>query len=48
MMVGGAVAREPGVEREQQIRKMGRKREREQSCKIDKLIWLFYKSDGVK
>ena len=28
-MVGEAVAREMGVEREQQIRKMGRKRERE-------------------
>ena len=27
-MAGGAVAREMGVEREQQIRKMGRKRER--------------------
>ena len=28
-MAGGAVAREMGVEREQQIRKMGKKRERE-------------------
>ena len=27
-MAGGAVAREMGVEREQQIRKMGRKREK--------------------
>ena len=29
MIAGGAVAREMGVEREQQIKKMGRKRERE-------------------
>ena len=28
VMAGGAMAREMGVEREQQIRKMGRKRER--------------------
>ena len=28
MMAGGAVAREMGVEREQQIKEMGRKREK--------------------
>ena len=33
MIAGGAVAKEMGVEREQQIRKMGRKRERERVCK---------------
>ena len=32
-MAGGAVAREMGVEREQQSRKMGRKRERESAYK---------------